>query len=83
MAGLQSCVRSWYGKNNLVVLALRHSPAALDDEVLKLPSAGSKLAASHRIHRRGDTFAVVVVEASLDRKDCQAWTGRIVEGNGK
>ena len=57
-----------YGKNNLVVRALRHSSAALDDEVLKLPSAGSKLAASHRIHRCGRAFAVAVLEAGLDKR---------------
>jgi len=48
-----SHARGNYGENNLVVLALRHSPAVVDDEVLKLPSTGSKLAASDRIDRRG------------------------------
>lgn len=70
------------GENNLVVLALRHSAAALDDEVLKLPSAGSKLAASDRIDRRRNTFAAAVVEAGLNREGCHACTGRIVERNG-
>ena len=72
---------SRYGKNNLVVLALRHSPAAVDDEVLKLPSAGAKLAASDRIDRCGNTFAAAVVEAGLKR-GLPRLPGRIVERNG-
>jgi hypothetical protein len=74
--------RGNYGENNLVVLALRHSPAAVDDEVLKLPSAGPKLAASDRIDRCGNTLAAAVVEAGLNSEGCLARTSHIVERNG-
>ena len=77
-----SHARGNYAENNLVVLALRHSPAAVDDEVLKLPSAGSQLAASDRIDRCGNTFAAAVVETGLNREGCHACTSPIVERNG-
>jgi hypothetical protein len=66
------------GENNLVVLAWRDSPPTVDDEVLKLPSAGPKLAASDRIDRCGNTFAASVAEAGLNREGCHARVGRIV-----
>jgi hypothetical protein len=50
------------------MFSLRNRPAALDDEMFKLRSAGCELVASNRINSGGSAVAGIAFEAGLDGK---------------